>query len=116
MMLPFLIQCVETFSMDGLDAIFTTDHLLSIQQLSCQYCIEYARKQEIIKCIISCKISNLLRPREVDSSSSGGRSDTIKSSGSAITPWISSEDIGEIQLIWPDDSEESMIEKEEGML
>lgn len=102
--------------MDGLDAIFTTDHLLSIQQLSCQYCIEYARKQGIIKCIISCKISNLLRPLEVDSRSSGGWSDTMKSSGSASTPWISSEDIGEVLSVWPDDSEESMIEKEEGMV
>ena len=109
--LPLQTQYVETFSMDGLDAIFTTDHLLSIQQLSCQYCLEYERKQDIIKCIISCKISNLLRPLETNSS---GRPGTVKSSVSVSTPWISSEDFGEVLIIWADDSEESMIEVEEG--
>lgn len=100
--------------MDGLDAIFTTDHLLSIQQLSCQYCMEYERKQDIIKCIITCKVSNLLRPLKVDSRGGSERSQTVKSSGSGSTPWISSEDIGEVVLIWADDSEESMIQIEEG--
>lgn len=100
--------------MDGLDAIFTTDHLLSIKQLSCQYCMEYERKQDIIKCIISCKISNLLRPLEVDSRGGSERSRTVKSSGSGSAPWISSEDIGEVLSIWADDSKESMIEIEEG--
>lgn len=113
-LLPFHTQCVEAFSMDGLDAIFTTDHLLSIQQLSCQYCMEYERKQDIIKCIISCRVSNLMRPLEIDSRGGSESSQTVKSSGSGSAPWISREDIGEVVSIWADDSEESMIEIEEG--
>jgi hypothetical protein len=101
-----------------LDAIFTVDHVLSIQLLSSHYLLEYERKKEIVKSVISCVISTDANPAEhVDGLSDADdavRSDEGYNLGSISVPWIKSEEIEKIISIWGDDSDQSIIDTDAG--
>jgi hypothetical protein len=101
-----------------LEAIFTVDHVLSIQLLSSHYLLEYERKKEIVRSVISCVISNDASPAEnmngLANTDDAVGSDRGNSLSSISLPWIKSEEIDKIISIWGDDSDQSIIDTEAG--
>lgn len=111
-----LKQKIDIFTVAGLDVIFTADHVLSIQQLSNQYILEYERKQDIVKSVISCQASSVI-PNDGNSDNNWVENTDYswkKNSESCSLPWVTSEEINQITLIWRDDCEESYIDVGEG--
>ena len=106
------------FTIDGLDVIFTADHVLSMQQLTNSYILEYERKQEIVKGVISCTSVGILSSEEIDDGrNSRGENKASTDSNKCLStdpPWLSSKEIDDVITIWSDDSQESYIETEEG--
>ena len=109
---------MEIFTIDGLDVIFTADHVLSMQQLSNSYILEYERKQDIVKGVISCTSEGIFSSVENDDGRDTlGNEQTSNSSNHCVStnpPWLSSKEIDEVTTIWGDESRESYIETEEG--
>ena len=89
-----------------------------MQQLSNSYILEYERKQDIVKGVISCTSVGILSSAENDDGRhSSGRNQTSSSSDqcrSTDLPWLTSKEINEVIAIWGDDGQESYIETEEG--
>ena len=105
--------------MDGLDVIFTADHVLTIQQLSSQYLLEYDRKQEMVRSVVSCRAAPATRDSSTTENDNRGISDSDDNSGieepeSPELPWMSSVELDRVISTWLDDCCESYIDMEEG--
>jgi hypothetical protein len=114
----FFTQKADIFSVDGLDIIFTADQILDIQQLSCQYTLEYERKRELVKCVVSCSGSTrLLNNNTANDSNINTESmqDDDADEAATVLPWISYGEIEYMISIWADDSVDSYIDAEQGM-
>ena len=100
-----------------MEAIFTVDHVLSIQLLSSHYLLEYERKKEIVKSVISCVISTDANPVEYIDGVAVAENEIGSDKGSVSSislPWIKSEEVDKIISIWGDDSDQSIIDTEAG--
>lgn len=79
--------------------------------------LEYERKKEIVKSVISCVISTDVNPVEcIDGVAvADNEIGSDKGSVSSISlPWIKSEEVDKIISIWGDDSDQSIIDTEAG--
>lgn len=89
-----------------------------MQQLSNHYILEYERKQDIVKSVISCSSIGILSSAEIDSGTSTlGSNDASKNMNQCLRtdpPWLRCQEIDQVIMIWSDDSQESYIETEEG--
>lgn len=104
----------DVFNIDGFDAIFTVDHVLSIQQLSSHYLLEYERKKGIVKSIISADFNPAEHDHDSVEEDDVVASDKSSSLSSIPLPWIKSEEIDKIISTWGDDSDQSIIDTEAG--
>lgn len=115
-----LYQKADIFDMEGVDTIFTVDHIIDIQELISQYLLEYERKQNIIKCIISCNVSDIFFHSSLDYNlntevQSDENITEIDQDDTTQLPWIKSDIVSQVMNIWGDASEESYIDTQQGM-
>ena len=106
-----------------MDTVFTADHILSIQQLCCQYLLEYERKQDIYRSIVACHplITSASSAPEIceksddsnDKSDDDSISPTVEEEEFNL-PWISSGQLDHAISAWSDRCEESYIDVEDG--
>ena len=82
------------------------------------FVLEYERKQDIVKSVISCRASsvssNSLSEYNTNNKEEGRHHSQIEDSESFLLPWITSEEMDKVIAIWRDDCEESFIDMEEG--
>lgn len=97
------------FKVEGVDIIFKPDHILDIQQLICQYLLEYERKNEIVKRVISCTATP---PSTIDSTDENNS--IVNDDEDETLPWLNSESIDEVISKWIDDCDNSYIDIEQG--
>lgn len=85
--------------------------------MSSHYLLEYERKKDMLKCVISCIIStDLSNAGHIDSADAGEEVKLLKTCSHNATslPWIKSEEIDEIISMWEDDVDQSVIDTKAG--
>lgn len=82
---------------------------MDIQQLICQYLLEYERKNEIVKRVISCTAAP---PFTIDCTDENNSS--VNDEEDETLPWLNSASIDEVISKWIDNYENSYIDIEQG--